>query len=221
MADRRNVRAVAAHAAHDRELVARAAAGDLDAAEVTTAEALVAQCPDCAALAADLRALAAAVQELGSDPSRKPVRAPRDFRLTDADATRLRRRGVPGLAAAGEAVRRRGRALGGALAALGIAGILLATGMPGLLGAAGGAAPLELAGAPTKEGASLAPNLAPSTTDVDLPAASPDRMRSTPGWDGGTSSGSGQALLAVGSVIALGVGLWLLLVAQRGRSGSP
>lgn len=76
--------AVDRHADHDPLLVAGLLDGDTSPAERTAAEALVRECPECAALHADLLALSSATRAL-------PVPArPRDFTLTAADAARLR-----------------------------------------------------------------------------------------------------------------------------------
>jgi hypothetical protein len=65
---------------------------DVATHERATAERLLASCPGCASLEADLRILTAATRELPTVPR------PRDFRLTMADATRL----APGHAVPGE-----------------------------------------------------------------------------------------------------------------------
>ena len=75
------------HARHDRHLVAALAAGDLEPIARTEAEALVATCDDCAELFADLKVIAAATAALPDVPRT------RDFRITAADAARLRPRG--------------------------------------------------------------------------------------------------------------------------------
>src|SRR5687768_2425734 len=84
----------APHAEHDLPLIAAFAAGDLQPADRTTTEQLVASCPDCALLVDDLRAIAVATAAL---PAR--VR-PRDFSIRPEDAARLGRRGWRGLVAA-------------------------------------------------------------------------------------------------------------------------
>jgi hypothetical protein len=73
------------HERHDPLLVARHAAGDeLPADERDQAVALLAACPDCRELAADLPVIARAV-------AAEPVSArPRDFRITPEQAQRLR-----------------------------------------------------------------------------------------------------------------------------------
>jgi hypothetical protein len=114
----------APHADHDVLLVSAWVAGDVDANEQQRAEALIASCADCAQLADDLRAIAAALPASGI-----PAR-PRDFRLTDADAYGARRAGPRWSL---DALRSALRPAGAGLATLGIAGLLLA-GVSGLGG---------------------------------------------------------------------------------------
>jgi len=104
------------HSAHDELLLAAVASGDdLPAAQLAAADALVRDCPDCAALVADLRALRFATAELPA-PARR-----RDFRLTDADAARLRPAGWRWLVAAFASARLAFTApLGAGLVAIGI-----------------------------------------------------------------------------------------------------
>jgi hypothetical protein len=71
------------HAEHDPVVVAALLDPDVAPADRQAAEALIASCPECAALHADLLALSTAVADLPT-----PAR-PRDFRLTAADAARL------------------------------------------------------------------------------------------------------------------------------------
>lgn len=72
------------HAGHDPEVVASLLDGDLVGADRATAARQVAGCSNCAALHRDLLVLASATREL-----RTPART-LDFRLTAADAERLR-----------------------------------------------------------------------------------------------------------------------------------
>ena len=109
---------------HDEGLVARLAADDLpgDEPEGRLARAWVAECPACAELARDLQAIALATAAL------PPPNRTRDFRLTEADAARLRPRGWRGLVAQfGSPTFAFTRPLAAGLATLGIAGLLLAT----------------------------------------------------------------------------------------------
>ena len=111
----------ASHADHDRLTIAAYAAGDATGPELDDALAVVAACPDCAALHRDLRAIAAALPAL-------PVPArTRDFRLTPGQAASLRPAGWRRLLApfAGPRFSFAGP-LGAGLATLGLAGFLVA-----------------------------------------------------------------------------------------------
>jgi hypothetical protein len=74
----------AEHNRHDRLLVARFAAGDLEGNLQHEAQDLVRRCSECAALAADITAISKAVAKLPSAPRTK------DFRLTADQADHLR-----------------------------------------------------------------------------------------------------------------------------------
>src|SRR5512134_3069292 len=75
----------AAHETHDALLVSQFASGDpLDPWQLRDAELLVSSCRECASLAADLRTLSGVVAWEPVAPRR------RDFRITPADADRLR-----------------------------------------------------------------------------------------------------------------------------------
>lgn len=115
------------HADHDELLVVALASGDLTGDDAVRATGLVDSCTACASLLADVTAIRAATAAL------PPPRRRRDFRLTDADAARLRpagwRRFLVPLAGPRFAFT---RPLAGALATLGVAGLLVA-GVPGLL----------------------------------------------------------------------------------------
>jgi len=211
-----------AHPAHDLELVARAAAGDLAASEAIAARDLLAACPDCTALATDLRALAAATRDLPDAAARSAhLRAPRDFRLSPADASRLRPRGLPGLGrrlaglglGGGFGIR-----FGGALVSLGLVGLLVSAGLPALLGGGGGAASLELAsGVPDQ---ASPPAIAPVATDAYALSTSGDGDRAARApRDVLASPASPWATVTAGSIIVATAGLVLLLIGlQRGRS---
>ncbi|HEU4571573.1 MAG TPA: hypothetical protein VFR93_02720, partial [Candidatus Limnocylindrales bacterium] len=121
------------HAVHDRLLISAYVAGDLQGPELAQAEALVIDCPDCGRLAADLRAVAAAMPSAAV-----PVR-PRDFRLTSQQANA--RRGWGGRWSL-DRLRSALRPAGAALATFGIAGLLVA----GLSGLGSGAAILSNVG---------------------------------------------------------------------------
>lgn len=116
--------APAAHSTHDLLLISALVAGDAGPADAREARALLVACDDCASVAGDLRAIAAATRALRDEAA--PVPAGRHFTLDTATATRLRsgawwRRLVGGSRAAWVL-----RPLGGAVAALGLAGLLLA-----------------------------------------------------------------------------------------------
>ena len=211
------------HATHDLDLIARAAAGDLASGEATSARELLASCPVCVATAGDLRAIAAATRELRSVAGQiAAAPTPRDFRLTETDAARLRRRrwfGLGGLTPAGRA-----RGLGGALATLGLAGLLLATASPALLGAAGGAATaLETVGAAVgipEDAATLGPLEAPPAADGPTTKASPEALRSEISTVDAGAPLDGRIILAVGSALVFVAGVVLLLWTRgRKRSG--
>jgi hypothetical protein len=122
------------HERHDRHLVAALAADDLDPNVRAEAERLVASCRDCAQLQADLRSIALATAAL------LPVRRSRDFRLSPADAARLRPSGWHRVAEALAGARFAfTRPLAVGLATMGVVGIL-ATSVPLGSGAAAPAA---------------------------------------------------------------------------------
>jgi hypothetical protein len=164
------------HSAHDELLIARLYAGDVDVREREHALEMVSGCEDCAALFADLAAIAEATAAL-------PVpRRPRDFALTQEDAARLRPR--RGRAARLLGMGRR-RSFGGALVALGFAGVV-ATSALSLLSGVGTSTALDLAqqdgrfaaqatsapAVPAYNNASGNPVPAPSTAPVAVAASS-------------------------------------------------
>ena len=186
----------ASHATHDELLLAAFASGDdlapEDAARVT---ALAVDCPSCAALVADIRDLMAATSTLPA-PARR-----RDFRLTDADAARLRPAGWRGFVAAfGDARLAFTRPLAAGLVTVGIAGLLLAI-TPGILAPTGGATSFMAAEAPLAAtgpaempvpdaidgAASPAPELGGLPGGAGAPATSPgaDAPAASPGASGG------------------------------------
>lgn len=170
-----------AHADHDLVLVAAHTAGDVTAAERSTAEALLAACPDCRELADDLRAIAAATAALPA-----PVRT-RDFTLRPQDAARLRPRGWRRLAAAlGPGRLEFTRPLAPVLMTLGVVGLLV-SGLPllGGLGSAGAAPALERAAA------APAVSAGPSVAQAPVPAASSsrDNLGAVPGASASGSKG--------------------------------
>jgi hypothetical protein len=172
-------RTPASHADHDLVLVAAHAAGDVNAAERSTAEALLAACPDCRELAVDLRAIAVATAALPA-----PART-RDFTLRPQDAARLRPRGWRRLAAAlGPGRLELTRPLAPVLMTLGVVGLLI-SGLPliqGSFGAFGspGAASQRIETAAAPSAAAQAPVAAAASAG---PAASTarDNLGSVPG----------------------------------------
>src|SRR5688572_7059594 len=122
------------HSQHDPFLIAQYAADDLRPSERSRATEMIEACRECASLAADLRAIASATAAL------PPIAARRDFRLTDADAARLRR---------GAWRRRFGfltsprfaftQPLGLGLATIGLAGLLISGGAFGTMSTGGAA----------------------------------------------------------------------------------
>jgi hypothetical protein len=104
------------HAGHDELLIALLFGDDASDSERAHALDLMATCPECESLYADLGAISEAMAGLPA-----PAR-PRDFRLTEVDAVRLARPSRNRWAVFGPGLR---RSLGGSLAALGIVGVLL------------------------------------------------------------------------------------------------
>lgn len=146
-------------------LLAAVADHEPDPATRATVERMIAACGECAAIAEDLRLLAIGLADL---PPTLP--SPRDMRLTESDAVRLRRgglwrsvlrpfgvSGMPGL-----------RPLAGALTALGLAGLLLTT-VP--LGLPAGMASFDLAKGFGNGGAMPAPSAAPAFGPTQASAA--------------------------------------------------
>ncbi|MFH0751709.1 MAG: hypothetical protein V2B17_07725 [Chloroflexota bacterium] len=182
----------AAEAQDHAALIVALDAGDLAGAELRAAESLATSCTGCAALVHDLAAIRGAMTALPV-----PLRR-RDYRLTAADAARLRpsswRRLLEWLAAPASAV----RPLATGLATLGVVGLLVTSGLPGLLSVFGGstAAPaLAPAGAPRD-------NAAPGGSGDEQvqgtygPAAA---SSGAPGSDPGLSATAAPAPVATGA----------------------
>jgi hypothetical protein len=158
----------APHAEHDVLLVAAHAAGDVDQAQRSAAEALLAGCPDCRELAADLGAIAAATSALPA------VARTRDFTLRPEDAARLRPRGWRRLAAAlGPTRLELLRPVAPVLMTLGVVGLLVsglplfqAGGSDFLNFGSGAAAPAAASTAPERA-AAAAPSAGPSGRTSD------------------------------------------------------
>lgn len=146
---------------HDETLIVRLAAEDLHGREADAARARVAECPTCAELLSDIRAIMVATAALPAP------RRSRDFRLTETEAARLRRTGwrrVVGLFNGPSFAFTRPLATG--LATLGIVGLLLSA-LPGGFGLSGAATDSTAGGAVAGAGGSVgapAP-LAPGASD--------------------------------------------------------
>jgi len=208
-----NPRGATPHATHDVVLLAAVADRDPDPATEATVGRMVSECPACAVIADELRMLAAGLADL---PSSLP--APRDMRLTETDAVRLRRggllrrlleplglAGMPGL-----------QPLAGALTALGLAGLLLAN-IPLGMGSAGAAlapagnpAPGDAAGPQRSEFKAIVPSVASGSperaggsTDQSTSASPAAGASSAPGASpGGVAYGVGPSAQAVESSTA-------------------
>ena len=129
------------HGLHDRLLVARAVGDDLDPLDRAAADALLEACADCRVLAAELRTLRSTAASLPA------ARRPRDFRLTEAQAERLRGGALRRLLAPlGGPVFGFLQPLGGAVIAIGL-GLLVLTSLP-TLGSSGAAQFAPQAGQP-------------------------------------------------------------------------
>ena len=121
MTTRNLTRSQEPHDEHDREALAAYAAGDLVGSDQARVEALLRSCPACSTLVDDLRAIAAATRDLPA-----PASTARDFRVSPADAARLRggswRRLLQPVASPAWRI----RPFAAALTTLGIAGLLIA-----------------------------------------------------------------------------------------------
>ncbi|MDP8905172.1 MAG: hypothetical protein M3N29_07640 [Chloroflexota bacterium] len=188
----------AEHNGHDRLLVARFASEDAAASELDQARRLVASCPDCAALAGDIRLLSNAIGRLPAPPRQ------RDFRLSREQAAALRGswfdRFLGRLAAPGTSAL---RPLAGVAMSIGLALAVIGTGLPLPL-AQPAAAPAEggepmtrmskatPAGEPTAAAGEVAPAATAGTvTGVGVPEMSPF-AGATPGAAGDTTAGEDE-----------------------------
>jgi hypothetical protein len=217
------------HVSHDLELIARVAAGDGSDNEFERASELVRACAECRALEADLRTITSSVRALGSADT--GVRAPRDFRLTTADAARLRpRAGLHPRDGLRATLREafgsvRGR-VGSGFIAIGIIGIVLGgslAGQPPEFRAAGVAPTAEKSDA--KGPVTGAIGIDPAATGGDslvngaAPTSAPTSQASI---DGAPSSASTtNVVVFVFSGLLIVAGLALLLSAGRRRRAGP
>lgn len=200
----------------------------------------MASCRECAALIADLRAIADSTKSLGSSFAGHIAPVARDFRLTSEDATRLGRRSTLSLArmgVSGSWTRR----MGGALATLGLVGLLVSAvplGSFGSLGVASdsagaaadpagaalGAAPEAATQADGARDLTASPSgpqeFAPPLLDLSVKAsAGPERAGVPEKKAESVRSGSAPlAIIAAGILVA---GLVLLLVPRNGRRLVP
>lgn len=208
------------HRSHDLELVAGLAAGDLASTDAARAEVLVASCSACAGIAADLRSIAAVTRGLPSafDPGSRP--APRDYRLTAADAERLARTARFGLTSRRSSATWLRRA-GVSLATFGLVGLLVSAMPFGLLGGAGAA--LAPAGADREDIAASA------VPQAQGPQATAPSVKSSggPERDVVTSDATAEEaepILSPIGIVGAGcllVGLALILASHRGYRAGP
>ncbi|MFI5227086.1 MAG: hypothetical protein ACHQ3P_10475 [Candidatus Limnocylindrales bacterium] len=176
------------HDRHDLLLIAAHASGDLAGHEFAQADELVATCPDCALLFGDLQVIVAATAALPA------VERPRDFRLSPADAARLRpmgwRRAVGWLR--GGSTSRGGamRPLAIGLTTLGLVGLVFsATPLSNGLGGTGASVPQAL-----DESAGGGRNSAVSGAVNDLgPSAGPAVQLPVAGGAGAVASAAASA----------------------------
>lgn len=155
----------AEHAQHDLDLIAGHAAGDLTDTQRIRADELLQSCTSCADLRRDLVAIASATRTLPA------LSANRDFRLSSAQAARLRRRGwIESLRRPFAAPRSTVRPMAMAFTSLGLAGLLLTNILPSLLGGAPASAPVPAAIQPAASAAS-APDQAGGYYGQGQPAA--------------------------------------------------
>lgn len=177
------------HAQHDRTRIAVLAVrpDDLAPDEAQLARSLVAECGACADLLADLIGIQAAVPH-AAIPAR-----PRDFTLSDADASRLGRTGWRRfLAMVGSSRDQVTRPLAMGLTTLGLAGVIVAT-LPGTFGSGGQSAlPADAARQEQAAPAAGAPNpeLFSMTAGPDT-AGSPDGVGFQEGQPGVTREDQG------------------------------
>jgi anti-sigma factor RsiW len=173
------------HGTHDLTLIAGLAGGDLAGADRARAQATLSTCPECAAIHADLIAIAAATRTLP-----KRATAPHDYRISAEQASRLHRRGwLRTLLAPFAGAQSAARPLATAFTSLGLVGLLVVTVLPGMLGGAasmpaperqstGGAGALA---APTAAPAQPLDNAKASTVPVAAgPGAQVDSTASEP-----------------------------------------
>lgn len=196
------------HDAHDPILVAALAAGDLAGTDRDLALDRTRTCADCRTLHDDLVALARATASAAPPIATRP----RDFRLTPADAARLRPMGWRRLVAAFSAPRLTvARPLGIGLTTLGLAGLLIGNVQLAPGGSAAGPVPATTEGSTDMRSAASAPTASGAIGTVEilvpggaaasaLPAASGVSGLENPDPSGAeTYSESSQAPTTVGA----------------------
>jgi hypothetical protein len=222
-ADEAALAVAARHALHDEELVAAFATGSLeDDGERARVQQLVDRCAACRDLHRDVEAIGSALR----GTAQFSTTAPRDFRLTEADALRL-----------GGTVRGRGfiarlrrtlagvaRPLGASMAAIGIVGVLVGSATLGGFAAAPlsidanglkdtGAPEVNPGGpqAPVPEATDRTAHIQPGATFGEGGVGAGEGPREGDGADHTTTAASASAWLLGGSIGLLAVGLALLL----------
>lgn len=183
----------APHRVHDLLLVAAYAAGDAQGPDRALAEALVGACDQCAGLVIDLQTVQAAVTTAPTPPRT------RDFRLSRADAERLKPHGVRGLVAAFTHPRlERAHPIAAGLTMLGLTGVLVSGLSLGWAGAASTPAAGQSAGVFQIELASGAPEAAateaPDISDTGVTGGEPaSSQAAVPAASQGAAPGASQA----------------------------
>jgi hypothetical protein len=178
------------HAVHDTMLVASLADHSITEAERAAAQALVADCSQCADLHADLLALRSATRALPT-----PTR-PNDYQLTARDAARLRSSGWRRLVAIlGTSRDALSRPLAVGLTTLGLAGLLVAN-IPSFA-FSGGATSAPMAAASAPAGGAAAGNGDGSTIlDASAAAEAAASNAPPPADTAGSPDGSGEPVRA-------------------------
>ncbi len=205
-------RAADDHAGHDHQLIVAYACGDLGADEARAAARLVEQCRRCAVLDHEIRLMPSLARHVTAPPR------PRDFRLSAADAERLRgsavrrllrRLGGPGLAPL--------QPLAGAALAIGLLLVVTTAALPVFFAGAGGAAPAAERVAPVA--APTAAPLAPggdegkSVIDTTTQATMIEEAPAAPGPD--------PALLIGAGIVALAGAVLIVRVVARRATEDP
>lgn len=217
---------VARHALHDEELIAAFAGGDLEAGpEADRARALTERCSACRDLYRDVELIDGLIRAADTAAAfGARVSAPRDFRLTAADARRL---GGP-VPMRGRLERLRtsltgfARPLGASMATLGFVGLLVGSMTLGSAGALQGLAIDNRAPTGLPAAGELGPVIPPASPGTAYVGSDPTEGPRKDGTGGARSSTfigsvSAAAALQAGSVALLVVGVALLVIGMMGR----